>query len=49
MAILVSAVTFGVYHGNLSRFYATALGAILPMSLKTNRVQFIIYISLLMG
>ena len=37
VAILVSAVTFGVYHGNLSQvFYATALGAIFAyVTLKT--------------
>ena len=44
VAILVSAVTFGVYHGNLSQvFYATALGAIFAyVTLKTNRVQYAI-------
>ncbi len=44
VAILVSAVAFGLYHGNLSQvFYATALGAIFAyVTLKTNRIQYAI-------
>lgn len=44
VAILVSAVAFGLYHGNLSQvFYATALGAIFAyITLKTNRIQYAI-------
>lgn len=44
IAITVSAITFGLYHGNLSQaFYAAALGAVLAyVTLKTNRIRYAI-------
>lgn len=46
VAIVVSAITFGLYHGNLSQvFYAIALGGVLAyMTLKTNRICYAIMV-----
>ena len=44
IAILFTAVAFGLYHGNVSQFfYATALGCLFAyLTLKTNRIQYAI-------
>ncbi len=44
ISILVTSITFGLYHGNFSQlFYAAALGAIFSyIVLKTNRIQYTI-------
>lgn len=46
IAILFTAVAFGLYHGNVSQFfYATALGCLFAyLTLKTNRIQYAIYL-----
>ena len=46
IAILFTAVAFGLYHGNISQFfYATALGCLFAyLTLKTNRIQYTIFL-----
>lgn len=51
IAILVTSITFGLYHGNFSQlFYAVALGAIFSyMVLKTNRIQYAIILHMVVN